>query len=432
MKINSSIGVNEQNHMTFGGADTVVLAEKHGTPLYVMDESIIRGNLSEFKCAIDKYYAGNGLVCYASKAFACKEMYRITADQDCGIDVASGGELHTAVSSGFPVGRIVFHGNNKAEWELELALRHGIKSIVVDNTEELELLARLCADGGKTANITLRLKPGVKADTHKFIRTGAIDSKFGFGIASGDAMKAVKSALAHKELNLMGIHCHIGSQIFDTAPFGEAAKVMLEFIAKVKAETGHLIKELNLGGGFGIAYTDEDKPCEYDSYMKATAERIAQVCGDLNIPIPYIIIEPGRSIAAPAGITLYTAGVIKQIPDVRTYVIIDGGITDNPRYELYGAKYDIINASRANLPKTERITLAGKACESGDLIGEDMPVQTIEKGDIIAVLSTGAYNYSMSSNYNRIPKPAVVTVKDGQSKLIVKRETLDDIVRNDL
>lgn len=432
MFVSKNLSVNEKGHLTIGGLDTVDLAKEYGTPLYVMDEDLLRENCRSFKQSIDRYYGGKGLVCYASKVFCCKEMYRIMMSEDMGLDVVSAGELYTAASVGFPMEKVCFHGNNKTDEELLMALEKNVGRIVVDNIFELERLNRLSCERGAKANIMFRIKPGIDAHTHDFVRTGQIDSKFGFALETGEALEAVKKAISLEHIELSGLHCHIGSQIFDIDPFVLAAEVMMNFIAQVRDEIGYEIKELDLGGGFGIKYTDADSPVPYDNYMEKVSEKVKAVCAEKNLKLPFILIEPGRSIAGPAGITLYTVGGIKHIPNIRTYVSVDGGMGDNPRYALYKSKYDFVNAVRASEPKSETVTVAGKCCESGDLLGEGTPIQRTEEGDIIAVLATGAYNYSMSSNYNRIPKPPVVMVKDGTSRIIVKRETFDDIVRNDI
>lgn len=432
MLVSKNLAVNEQGHLTVGGIDAVELAKEYGTPLYLMDEGLIREHCRSFKESMDKYYGGQGLVCYASKAFCCKAMCRIMLEEGLGLDVVSEGELYTALSVGFPAEKLCFHGNNKTDHELSYALENGVGRIIVDNIYELDRLNRLAEKTGRTANIMYRIKPGIDAHTHNFIMTGQIDSKFGFALETGEAYEAVKKAIECSHINLVGLHCHIGSQIFDIDPFVKAAEVMLTFIAKIKDELGFEVKELNLGGGFGIRYTEEDAPVAYDKYMEKVSEKVKEVCAEKNVKLPFILIEPGRSIAAPAGVTLYTVGGRKEIPNIRTYVSIDGGMGDNPRYALYQSKYDVEVANKANLPKTETVTVAGKCCETGDLIGEGMPIQPVELGDILAVLATGAYNYSMSSNYNRIPKPPVVMIRDGKSRVVVKRETLEDIVRNDL
>lgn len=432
MFVSKNLSVNEKGHLTIGGLDTVDLAQKYGTPLYVMDEDLLRENCRSFKQSIDRYYGGKGLVCYASKVFCCKAMYRIMMSENMGLDVVSDGELYTAASVGFPMEKVCFHGNNKTDGELALALKYKVGRIIVDNIYELERLNKLAEENGVKANIMFRIKPGIDAHTHDFIRTGQIDSKFGFALETGEAFEAVKKAVSLEHIELVGLHCHIGSQIFDIDPFVLAAEVMINFIAKIKNELNYTIGELNLGGGFGIRYTEEENPAPYEKYMEKVSEKVKELCGTLNIEQPFILIEPGRSIAGPAGITLYTVGGVKHIPNIRTYVSIDGGMGDNPRYALYKSKYDAIAANKADKPRDTRVTLAGKCCESGDLIGEEMPLQQVSEGDIVAVLATGAYNYSMSSNYNRIAKPAVVMLKGGESRIVVKRETLEDIVRNDV
>lgn len=432
MFVSKNLSVNKEGNLTIGGVDTVGLAKEYKTPLYVLDEDLIRENCKEFKNSMDKYYGGEGLVCYASKAFCCKEMLRIVNDEGCGADVVSIGELYTAMSVNFPPQNICYHGNNKTCEELELALKYGVGRIVVDNENELDLLNEVAGKMGKKANILLRITPGIDAHTHDFIKTGKIDSKFGMTIEFGTALNGVKKALTLENIVLDGVHCHIGSQIFQIDPFVHAGEVMLDFIAKVKEECNYEIKTMNLGGGFGIKYTDEDTPVEYDLYMKKVSDTVKQKAKELGVKLPFIIIEPGRSIVAPAGITLYTVGGIKEIPTARKYISVDGGMTDNIRYALYQSKYDFILANKANLPKDDIVTVAGRCCESGDLLGENVALQKAEISDILAVCATGAYNYSMSNHYNRVRKPAVVMVKGGQSRVIIKRETVEDIIRYDV
>lgn len=432
MFVSDCLNVNEKGHLEIGGCDTTDLAEKYGTPLYVVDENEIRKNCRAFVKSIEDNYNGHGTVAYASKAFSCMEMYRICKQENMSIDTVSAGEIYTALKAGFPAERIYFHGNNKTLDEIEFALDNNVGRIVVDNLTELEKIEKAAEKRNITAKIMFRIKPGIDAHTHSFIRTGQIDSKFGLALENGEAMVGVKRALALKNVELCGLHCHIGSQIFDISPFELAAEVMIDFIAKIKEETGAEIKELNLGGGFGIKYTGEDKPAPYSDYMNRVAAVIKKKAEEHLIELPFIIIEPGRSIAGAAGITLYTVGAVKKIENVRTYVSIDGGMTDNPRYILYQSTYEILCANKANEPKTEKITLAGKCCESGDLIQENAMIQKVVPGDTIAVLSTGAYNYSMASNYNRIGRPAVVMTNNGESRIIVNRESFEDLVRNDV
>ncbi|MBR6005566.1 MAG: diaminopimelate decarboxylase, partial [Clostridia bacterium] len=377
-------------------------------------------------------YGGNRLVLYASKAFCCKEMCRICNEEGLGLDVVSGGELYTALSAGFPADRIYFHGNNKTAAELNEALEAGVGRIIVDNLTELETLNKIAGEKDRKADVLLRIKPGIDAHTHDFIRTGQIDSKFGFALETGEAMQAVKLAVSYSCINLVGLHCHIGSQIFELNPFELAAEVMIKFYADIKNETGIELDELDLGGGFGIKYLESDKPIAYSEYMKSVASAVRKSCEELGVKVPFILIEPGRSIVGSAGLTLYTVGAVKTIPDVRTYVSVDGGMGDNPRYILYQSDYEIVCANKADEERNMTATIAGKCCESGDLIQENAPVQHVQAGDILAVLSTGAYNYSMASNYNRIPRPAAVTVRGGKAKLIIKRESYENLIENDL
>ena len=432
MYVSENLNINEKGNLTIGGVDTVALAEEYGTPLYVMDEDHIRSNLRRFHESIKKCYGGRGEVHYASKAFSCMEMCRIVASEGDGLDAVSIGELYTALKAGFPMEKVGFHGNNKSDEELAFALDNGVGHIIVDNISELERLEKIASSKNKTAHIMFRIKPGIDAHTHQFVMTGQIDSKFGFALETGEAFEAVKKALSCKNVKLVGLHCHIGSQIFDIAPFEAAAKVMLEFIAKIRDELGYTVPGLNLGGGFGIKYLEEHEPVPFEQYMERVSAVVAEEGGKLNLEQPYMYIEPGRSIVASAGITLYTVGARKEIPDIRTYVSVDGGMADNPRYILYQSEYEAVVANKAGEERNEKVTIAGRCCESGDLIGENMPLQHAESGDIIAVLATGAYNYSMSSNYNRLQKPAVVMVSEGKSRIVVKRESLDDIIKNDV
>lgn len=426
------IGVNEYGHMTVGGLDTISLAAQYGTPLFIMNEDVIRAHCRALKKSIDTHYDRNGMVLYASKAFCCKWMYRIIQEEGLGTDVVSGGELYTALQAGFPAERIYFHGNNKTMPELRMALENNVGRIVVDNVPELEMLSALAKSAEKTASILFRIKPGIDAHTHNFVRTGQIDSKFGFALETGEAMAAIQRALSLPAIRVVGIHCHIGSQIFDVDPFRHAAEVMMDFAQQVRETLHYTIEELNLGGGFGIRYVAQDDPQELESYMEPVSQVILDKCRAYQFPVPFICIEPGRSIVGDAGVTLYTVGSVKIIPNCRTYVAIDGGMTDNPRYALYGSAYEALIANKADKPKDFTATIAGRCCESGDLIQEHTQIQTPAVGDILAVLSTGAYHYSMASNYNRIPRPAVVAVRGGEDTLVIRRESYEDLVRNDL
>lgn len=432
MFVNDCLNVNEKGHLTIGGCDTLELAKEFGTPLYVMDEATIRNTCKSYVNSIKTHYDGKGLPMYASKALSCKALVQLADSENMGLDVVSGGEIYTAMKANFPPEKIQFHGNNKTEAELRMALDYNIGKIIVDNLYELELLNKIAGEKNKVVKISMRIKPGIDAHTHNFIMTGQIDSKFGFALETGEAMAAVKESLKLGNVALTELHCHIGSQIFDIDPFVKAAEVMMDFIGQIKRETGHLVTELNLGGGYGIKYTENDNPVPYDNYMAAVSKAVKAKAAENDIPVPFIYMEPGRSVVGEAGITLYTVGGRKEIPNVRTYVSVDGGMTDNIRYALYESEYTVVNAGKADQKPNEKVTVAGKCCESGDLIQKDTPVADVQVGDTLAVLSTGAYNYSMASNYNRNPRPAIVMVKDGKARLIVKRESYDDLVANDL
>ena len=429
--ISRHIGI-EGNTLTIGGVKTEELVKEYATPLYVLDENKIRENCASYVTSMEKYYGGNGRVLFASKAMCISELCRIVNDEKLGLDVVSGGEMYTAYKAGFPMDKVYFHGNNKTVDEIKMALEFGVGRFVVDNENELMLLSELAKERGVTANVLFRIKPGIDAHTHDFVRTGQIDSKFGVALETGEALDIVKKAINTDNINYCGVHCHIASQVFEAEPFCEAAEVMMNFIKEIKDVCGIDTDELNLGGGFGVAYTEKDTPIEYDKYMEAVSNVIHEKSRKLGVKLPFILMEPGRSIVADAGITLYTIGNVKVIPDIRTYVSVDGGMADNPRYIMYQAEYTFEIANKANEEKTEVVTIAGKCCESGDLLGEHVKLQKAEIGDTLAVLTTGAYNYSMASHYNRIPNPAVVMVRDGKSRLVVKRETYDDIIKNDL
>ena len=424
--------VNAKGHLEIGGIDSTELAKTYGTPLYVVDEDLVRKNCRIFKRAIDSNYDGNGMVFYASKAFCIKEMCRVIDSEGLGMDVVSGGELYTAIQAGFPMEKVIFHGNFKTDPELEMAVKANVGRYVLDNLYEAERLNKIAEKYNKKVKALLRVSPGTDAHTHDFILTGKIDSKFGTPIENGSALKVIGEIIKYKNINLAGLHCHIGSQIFELEPFNYTAKVMLNFLADANEEYNINMNELNLGGGFGIKYIDEHTPVPYEKYMESVAKTIDEVCKVRKIDRPYIMMEPGRSIVAAAGTTLYTVGAIKEIENVRNYVTIDGGMPDNPRYALYGAPYDIIVANKADKEPDYTATIAGRCCESGDLIQEHIKIAKPQPGDIIAVLDTGAYNYSMASNYNRLPKPAVVFIKEGQARLTVKRESYEDITRNDI
>ena len=426
------LDTNDRGHLTVGGLDTVELAREFGTPAYILDEAVIRENCRTYLTAARAHFGENALPLYASKALCFTEIYRIVAEEGLGIDCVSGGELYTAKRAGFPAERIYFHGNNKTDKDLTQALDMGVGTVVVDNEDELDALDALAAAQGKVQRILLRITPGIDPHTHRAIMTGSVDSKFGNAIETGAALKITKKALAKRNVRLAGFHCHIGSQIFDLDPFRDAADIMLRFIGDVQRETGFAAEELNLGGGLGVPYTADDPQIDYAAAIAEIAAIVRGKASELGVPAPRIILEPGRSLVAAAGITLYTVGGVKEIPGFKNYISVDGGMPDNPRFALYQSVYTALIANRAAAPADYCATVAGRCCESGDLIGEEMPIQRAVRGDILAVLTTGAYNYSMASNYNRLPRPPVVLVKDGVARLAVKRETFEDLVKNDI
>ena len=432
MIIHDHFDINEKGHLTIGGADAVELAREFGTPAYILDENVIRANCREYLRAATENFGADALPLYASKALCFTGIYKLVAEEGLGVDCVSGGELYTARAAGFPAERIYFHGNNKTDRDIKDAMDMGVGRFVVDNHEELEAVSAEAARRGKKQPILLRITPGIDPHTHKAIVTGNIDSKFGSAIATGQAMEIVKKAIASEGVELIGLHCHIGSQIFDVEPFADAANIMIRFIAKIKDECGYEISELNLGGGFGVRYTEYDREISYSKAISDIARIIRGYCDDNSIKMPRIILEPGRSLVAAAGATLYTVGSVKEISNFRNYISVDGGMPDNPRYALYQSQYTALIANKAGEPRDYKATLAGRCCESGDLLGENMEIQRAKRGDILAVLVTGAYNYSMASNYNRLPRPPVVMVKDGVARLAVKRESYEDLVRNDL
>ena len=432
MILHKHFDVNEKGHLTIGGADAVELAKRFGTPAYILDENVIRANCREYLSAAKREFGEDALPLYASKALCFTGIYKLAAEEGMGIDCVSGGELFTAKQAGFPAERIYFHGNNKTDRDIKDAMDMGVGRFVVDNTEELDALSAEAVRRGIKQDILLRITPGIDPHTHKAVVTGNIDSKFGSAIATGQAMEIVKRALDCDGVELIGLHCHIGSQIFDIEPFSDAADIMVRFIAQIKKECGYEIRELNLGGGFGVKYTEYDREISYSSAISDIAKIVRSFCEKHSIKLPRIILEPGRSLVAAAGATLYTVGSVKQIPNFRNYVSVDGGMPDNPRYALYQSQYTAVVANKASEPRDFCATLAGRCCESGDLLGENMKIQKAERGDILAVLVTGAYNYSMASNYNRIPRPPVIMINNGEARIAVRRETYEDIIRNDL
>ncbi len=418
-------------HLWVGGVDMVELARTQGTALYVMDEASIRQQLRDYVKWTRFHWADVDVV-YAGKAFMSLAMLKIVAEEDCCLDVSSGGELAFARRAGFPMERIYVHGNNKTDLELSECLDAGVGRIVVDSFEEMERLSALAEARGTQQRILIRVTPGVEADTHDFIMTGAEDSKFGFGMNEGLAMRAVKRALELPGLDLAGLHMHIGSQIFALMSFSKAIEVIVHFMDDIRAETGWVVRELDTGGGLGIAYGLPDEPSTIKDYGKVIVDGIKEHVEAHDLPVPKMAVEPGRSIVANAGVTLYTVGSVKEIPNIRTYVAVDGGMSDNIRTSLYGAHYEALLANKADQPRTMVATIAGKHCESGDIVVTDAPLQEPEVGDIVCVCATGAYCQSMSSNYNKQVRPAVVMVNDGEARVIVRRETYDDLMKCEL
>jgi diaminopimelate decarboxylase len=435
MNERETLKINAKGHLEIGGADCVELAERFSTPLYVFDEAYIRKMMRVYRNTLAEKYDGNGLVLYASKAFSCQAIYRIADEENIGIDVVSGGELYTAKQAGFPMHKICMHGNNKLAHEIEEAIDAGVGYIVADSYSEIDKIDTEAKKRGIVQNILLRINPGIEAHTHAFVQTATTDSKFGFSIQDGTAESVTKYALSKANVCLQGYHCHIGSQIFEKQSFVLAVEKCMDFAVQMRDKNGFTIKTLNLGGGFGVWYTDEDRkiPAEgYAEYVEALITAVKEKASAYKMPLPFLLIEPGRSIVGEAGITLYTVGAIKDIPGVKKYVAVDGGMFDNPRYALYQSKYTPVLANRANEENTEIVTIAGKCCESGDLIAVNVGLPKAQTGDILAVLSTGAYNYSMAMNYNRNLVPPCVLVKDGQAEYIVKPQTYEDLVRNDV
>jgi len=425
--------VNERGHLTIGGCDTTELADRFDTPLYIIDEMALRERCREYK-RIFHALKPDTHIYYAGKAALNLALCQIIHQEDLGLDVASGGELYTALMAGFPPERITMHGNNKTPFELQMAVQAGVNLIIIDNFQEIERLRQLLASGQRL-KVMIRVSPAVDPDTHHLIRTGQADTKFGFPLSTGDALNAARQLLQDDRFDLWGFHCHIGSQIFDTAVFAESAEVMVEFSAAVRNETGFIPPALNLGGGLAVRYLPGDTVPSIQEYASAVVHAFRSACNTFHLPEPALIIEPGRSLIAEAGITLYTVGVVKQVPanesgGMRTYLAVDGGSSDNPRPQMYQARYHAILANKASLPASQAFRVAGKHCETDPLI-DRIELPEAEPGDLLAVLTTGAYNYSMSSNYNRYPRPAMVLVNEGRAALIVERETYADVMKMD-
>ncbi|MBQ4557662.1 MAG: diaminopimelate decarboxylase [Clostridia bacterium] len=428
----SNLSVNEKGHLTIAGLDAVTLVEQYGSPLMVLDENKVRENCRTYIDAVKKYLPTGSKPLYAGKAFCFKSLYNIIESEGMGADVVSPGELYVVNAANFPLEYVYFHGNNKTDEDITFAIKTGIGRFVADNRDELISIDRIAGENGKKQRVLLRLSPGIDPHTHAKISTGNVDSKFGTAIETGQATELLKFALTLKNIEVEGFHCHIGSQIFESEPFCDAADIMLRFVADAKENLGFETKYLNLGGGFGVRYVESHPKIDIADNIKKLGEHVNAACERFGITAPAILLEPGRSIVADTCTTLYRIGSVKTITGYKSYVSIDGGMTDNPRYALYGSEYTVLNASKADKSADFVCTIAGRCCESGDLIQEGVKVASPERGDILAVLTTGAYNYSMASNYNRICRPAVIIVKDGETRVGIRRETFEDLIRYDM
>ncbi len=427
-----NLSINEQGHLCFAGHDTVELANQYGTPLYLMDADRIRYNCRTYLQAMQEAYGDNFEVIYAGKAASFKQMYRIMKEEGMCVDSVSVGEIYTALSAGFPAKDVHFHGNNKTDDDLAFALEHNIGTIVVDNKEELIALNELAINKKVKQNILLRLTPGIDTHTYEAVSTGKVDSKFGFAIETGQAEEITKLALSMDGIHLEGFHCHVGSQVFDSDSFVMSATIMLGYIKDIQTKYGYTASALDLGGGYGVRYLDSDPTMDIKTNILRVAEHIKVICAELDLPLPKIMMEPGRSIVADAGMTLYSVGTVKEIPGYKNYVAVNGGMTDNPRYALYESEYTLYVANKANLPCEYIADVVGRCCESGDIIQPKVSLpSSVQKGDVLAVCTTGAYNYSMASHYNRFTKPAVVMLEQGESFVAVRRETLEDLIQFD-
>lgn len=425
--LHDNLSVGENGHLYFAGQDTVELAAQYGTPLYLMDEQRIRDRVRTYKTAMAAFFPAGSAPEFASKAFSCRRIYEIMAEEGVHADVVSPGEIYTAKTAGFPMDHCFFHGNNKSDEDIDMAMDCGVGWFVIDSFDEIEAVQQHAAARGIVQKALMRVTPGIDPHTHRKINTGTVDSKFGVAIETGQAMEAVARLLQCENIELHGFHCHVGSQLFEVSLYHDAAQIMLTFARDVQNALGFTADTVNLGGGLGVRYIESDPVIDYAARLEEIGGYIRDICNDLNMTAPRIMLEPGRSLVADAGITLYTVGSVKEIPNYRHYVSVNGGMTDNPRYTLYNADYTVINASRAGDPADYVITLAGRCCESGDILQRDVAIARPTRGDIVAVLSTGAYNYSMASNYNRVPRPPVVMLMNGESYVAVRRETYADI-----
>lgn len=423
--------INSSGHLQVGGVDTLTLAAKYGTPLLVYDIAKIRDQIHRFRNVFEQEHVAYE-VSYASKAFASVAIYQVMKQEQAHIDVVSGGELATAIKADFPMAKVSFHGNNKSKSELKMALEHGVGTIVVDNFHEIDLLESLLANTSKKVDVQLRITPGIAAHTNSYIATGQVDSKFGFDVESGQADKALRQLMANPQITVTGIHAHIGSQIFDVQGFEGVARKLVQIAADWQKRFGFHAQVLNVGGGFGIKYSAEDHPIHPEDFVRAIVDVVKKEVQTYGINMPAIWIEPGRSIVGPAGYTLYTIGSRKNIPGLLPYVSVDGGMGDNIRPALYDAKYEAVLARDPRAQNVEDVRIAGKYCESGDILSDRQPLPATKPGDVIVMLDTGAYDYAMASNYNRNPRPAVVFAENGRDQLVIKRESYDDLTHLDL
>ena len=429
-----NISVSKEGHLLFAGQDTVELAKKYGTPVYLMDEDKIREKCRMYKKAFEEKFGKSAVPLYASKANCFKRIYEIMAEEGMGIDVVSSGEIYTAVKAGYDLSKAYFHSNNKTDGDIAYAMDNNIGYFVADNIEEVKVIEAEAAKRGIKQKILLRLTPGIDPHTYEAIATGNVDSKFGTAIETGQAETIALETIKMPHIDLRGFHCHVGSQVFAEDVFERAAVVMLEFIAVMKEKHGFTALELDLGGGYGVRYTEDDPVMDVGAKVTQVAETIKSTCRRLNMEIPEIHMEPGRSIVADAGMNLYTVGTVKQIPGYKKYVSVDGGMADSPRYALYKAPYTCLTANKMNEKADFEASLVGRCCESGDILQEHVKFpESVQRYDIVAVCTTGAYHYAMSSNYNRLPKPPVIMLRGGnESYVAVKGETLEDLTRNDL
>ena len=423
----------ENGILYFAGQDTTKLAAQYGTPLYLMDEDKIREKCRAYKHAFEKHFGPSAQPLYASKACCFKRIYEIMREEGMGIDVVSSGEIYTALKAGFDLSQSYFHSNNKTDEDIRFAIENGIGYFVADNEEEVKAVEAEAARKGIRQKLLLRLTPGIDPHTYEAVATGKVDSKFGTAIETGQAAEIVKFTLEQPHVELMGFHCHVGSQVFEEDIFERAAVVMLEFIAEMKEKLGFTAPMLDLGGGYGVRYVDTDPYLDIETKVADVAAAIKEACARLGIDVPEIHMEPGRSIVADAGMTLYTVGTVKKIPGYKNYVSIDGGMGDNPRFALYGSKYTCFIANKMDEICDFKCDLVGRCCESGDIIQEHIVVpSSVGRGDIAAVCTTGAYNYTMASNYNRLGRPPVVMLSGGESYVAVRRESFEDLIRNDI